>query len=963
MSRRNRHNRAQRAGDRPDETRARAAGRPGTASPSIPALPPGARPRAIDRPFEQTPGMSPGGNSYGDNSQPIDAYGPQASAAPAVRPGPPMAYPSPFPAPFPGGPGSSSNPVFPPGDPIRPLPGLGPRAWEFPVGTNIANVPRGTEATSFQTLRNLSAIYSGVQLCEAAHYRIVERLTLDFAPRAELLAAGEDLTADKWRTPALRMREWWEEGPAKDGRDLTAWMIAAQRDLLQIDAVGVWQIPTRDGRLHSLRLIAGDTLQCLVDGAGFTPAPPAPAYRQVVYGAPAPLFMQPPARAARGIRGDELDYLLFSPRTDSMYGVSPVERIILDVNTALRKQHFDLAWFTDGSTPEGVIQTKQPELFKMTVDEVREWERMWNAALAGNDAMRVRTRFVPPGFEFTAIKQRELSTALDEWLFNKTLSAFGLTKDELGFTDTSNRSTGQSQEAVTYRQAVQPRANFLARYIRRIVRRYDGQPLSAVGAHVSRPGAPTASQGSWDARFIPQWTGIEEPEDLALKMTIAGQAVDRGILGRTEAKRYVGFPVAKGEQEIPPMITVQGGMDSVVIVADLIANHDKIQQAQQAQLDTKIAGAKAAKQQFEQGGAPVQTAGMGPAAGGGGGSGGQQAGMAAGNVNAGAKQQMAAGTHPAAQTQAQKAPAQKTQGGGANAGGGTAQPRGGARGPQVRPGAGARRDVDGDGHGLRAAADADDREDGGGDGGRGVSSSVDDDGRSAGMGAGVGRADGRDDTLPGAVSMERGGGSSRGDGDRGAAGGLSVRHHDGDLPGRRGTDRDGDYPGRRSGDAGPRPRRKDPGAQGESGDAVTAAEAWPETPAQVVVNAVRREDAGPEEISDEWARYRERALKDAARGRAPRAFVSDVLPVALHEWVADRLAACGTKDEVRAVFAEAREREQGDVATPVAPPPPPPSVAISPLAFADQREVVAGLTILELRELRARLGAALDLAL
>ena len=61
--------------------------------------------------------------------------------------------------------------MFSPGAPIAPAPGLaapggGPRQWAFPVGYNIGRLPRAGEGASFSELRNLAALYDGVQLCE-----------------------------------------------------------------------------------------------------------------------------------------------------------------------------------------------------------------------------------------------------------------------------------------------------------------------------------------------------------------------------------------------------------------------------------------------------------------------------------------------------------------------------------------------------------------------------------------------------------------------------------------------------------------------------------------------------------------------------------------------------------------------------------------------------------------------------
>lgn len=71
-----------------------------------------------------------------------------------------------------------------------------------------------------------------------------------------------------------------------------------------------------------------------------------------------------------------------------------------------------------------------------------------------------------------------------------------------------------------------------------------------------------------------------------------------------------------------------------------------------------------------------------------------------------------------------------------------------------------------------------------------------------------------------------------------------------------------------------------------------------------------RAQRDPVAVSDEWARYREKALRAVKRGYQPPAFASDVLPPGLHAAVARRLQSATTPDDVRAIFAEARELER-----------------------------------------------------
>src|SRR5579859_1554253 len=62
-------------------------------------------------------------------------------------------------------PQEQTSSMFSPGAPLRPVPGLtpkqGPRQFQYQVGYNIGSLPRSTELTSFDVLRNLAALYDG----------------------------------------------------------------------------------------------------------------------------------------------------------------------------------------------------------------------------------------------------------------------------------------------------------------------------------------------------------------------------------------------------------------------------------------------------------------------------------------------------------------------------------------------------------------------------------------------------------------------------------------------------------------------------------------------------------------------------------------------------------------------------------------------------------------------------------
>jgi hypothetical protein len=234
-----------------------------------------------------------------------------------------------------------------------------------------------------------------------------------------------------------------------------------------------------------------------------------------------------------------VDYLRETARTESVYGLSRVERIILRVNQALRKQDFDLARFTDGSTPLGII--KPPAELQWTPEQLRVYEQTFNGMLAGNDQLRVRARALPPGSEWQQLTGDDPLVEFDRFLLNVTVAAFGLTMDELGFTDTSNRSVGQSQEAIIYRRAVAPVTNLIAGYLTRVVRR------------------------ELDARFTVSFAGIDEPDDFASRAEGFARLIPTGAISPSDAARLLKLPVRR---EIPAYVLAG---QQIVLVDELVS--------------------------------------------------------------------------------------------------------------------------------------------------------------------------------------------------------------------------------------------------------------------------------------------------------------------------------------------------------------------------------------------------------
>ena len=230
--------------------------------------------------------------------------------------------------------------------------------------------------------------------------------------------------------------------------DIHEWMNAALNDLADIDAVAIYPRLTMAGELYSLDLVDGATVKPLLDERGRTPEPPSYAYEQIVYGSPSGLYTS-----------EQLLYLKEHTRTNSAFGFSRVESILIRINQALRKQNFDLAKFTDGTIPAGFLSPSAD--VGWTPDQMIAYQTMFDAALAGNDALRNRLRWTPPGTTYVSTAPGGGTTDamildLDKFILTMTGGSFGVMLPELGFTETVNKSSGETQEDVTYRRDAAP---------------------------------------------------------------------------------------------------------------------------------------------------------------------------------------------------------------------------------------------------------------------------------------------------------------------------------------------------------------------------------------------------------------------------------------------------------------------------------------------------------------------------
>lgn len=221
-------------------------------------------------------------------------------------------------------------------------------------------------------------------------------------------------------------------------------------DLLVLDAMVMYKRPNMGGGLYSLEPVDAATIVLELDDNGGTPMPPDTAYRQIIHGKEVATFT-----------ADEMYYEMMNARTYTPYGLAPLESLVLGVTAALKSDIYNVHLLTEGNIPEGFFGV--PE--NWTPDQIKEFQALWDAALSGDTRAMSKLKFVPSGKGATgytpAVKPEDMRyKELQDWLMHKTCMLFEIPPNELGFTDSVNKSTGEVQQDIGTNSGLRPLAEF-----------------------------------------------------------------------------------------------------------------------------------------------------------------------------------------------------------------------------------------------------------------------------------------------------------------------------------------------------------------------------------------------------------------------------------------------------------------------------------------------------------------------
>ncbi len=228
------------------------------------------------------------------------------------------------------------------------------------------------------------------------------------------------------------------------------WLRSLLEDMFVIDAATLYCQRTRSGQLCALQQLDGATIKRVIDDWGRTPQPFAaadgaivypPAYQQVLKGLPAVNY------SAR-----DIIYRPRNVRAHRVYGYSPVQQVLMTVNIALRRQLWQLDYYSEGSIPDALIGVPQG----WTPDQIKQFQDYWDTEFAGDLAKRRRAKFVPgdTAVKVHQTKEPEQKNDFDEWLARIICFAFSVPPQWA--VKLMNRATADNQSEQAEDEGLEP---------------------------------------------------------------------------------------------------------------------------------------------------------------------------------------------------------------------------------------------------------------------------------------------------------------------------------------------------------------------------------------------------------------------------------------------------------------------------------------------------------------------------
>ena len=166
----------------------------------------------------------------------------------------------------------------------------------------------------------------------------------------------------------------------------------------------------------------------------------------------------------------EVMYFMKNPRSDSIYGISPVMILTDIILTLVYGSNYNLDFYMNSNMPEGIVQllgasNEEVQAFKArmaasqkTTDQSTGFQRRVGYLLPVVNREAEFKAFQLPAKEMQILEQQA-------WFTKVVWMCFGVSADDMGFTEDSNKAVSGEQGKKYARKAVKPILNLIAERI------------------------------------------------------------------------------------------------------------------------------------------------------------------------------------------------------------------------------------------------------------------------------------------------------------------------------------------------------------------------------------------------------------------------------------------------------------------------------------------------------------------
>lgn len=318
----------------------------------------------------------------------------------------------------------------------------------------------------FDVLRRFSVAHEVSRA--AINYRKRQLAGLEW----DIVAEDHEDTADY--TAQIKEIKKFFKGVGGRANRYRKFIMRETEDILVLDAISMYKQNTRGGKLFTLLPIDPTTIRLVVDGTGNTPNPPETAYKQVIRG-----------KVVAEFTSDEMIYDMMNPRTNSPYGLAPIESLMIVVQSSLKAGLANMAFLTEGNIPEGFFGVPDG----WTPQMIQDFQENWDAVMAGDETATAKLRFVPDGAYQPAKKMTDMAwQEFNEWLMKVTCAMFDVPPTEIGFTSNKgglgDKGANKVQQDAAESRGLVPLAEFFAEIFTDIIQNdlgFEGLCFSFVG--------------------------------------------------------------------------------------------------------------------------------------------------------------------------------------------------------------------------------------------------------------------------------------------------------------------------------------------------------------------------------------------------------------------------------------------------------------------------------------------------